>query len=145
MSARLSKRVTELENAISLVGLLGSTLRYTMAPMETVVGRLSAMADMPAFLERCHALCAAGGVFPTAWALALAQTPTALDDDDRKVLLHLGTVLGATDLDGALGELDYAGFLLKQRYGEAKARKQQLGTMYRTLGVLAGVGIVILL
>lgn len=143
MAAKLSRRVSELESALSLTGMLASTLRYTMAPMEALVKRISAMGDMPDFVRVCTKCCEQGEAFPQAWEKALRQTPTSLDSDDQRALFHLGEVLGATDLEGALSELDYAEFLLKQRYEEAKARKKQLGGLYQTLGVLAGAAIVI--
>ncbi|WP_242943072.1 stage III sporulation protein AB [Hydrogenoanaerobacterium saccharovorans] len=143
MSSALKKRVIQLENAISLMSLLASDLKYTMSPMEDVVLRLGSLSDTLPFVKVCAEHCKKGVAFPKAWRQAVTETPMGLGEEDLRILYHLGSVLGAVDLEGSLSEIDYARFVLNQRYEEAKARQKQLGGLYRTLGALAGIGIVI--
>ncbi len=125
------------------MSLLASDLKYTMSPMQDVMSRLCPLSGTLPFVKACANQCKMGVAFPNAWRKALAETPTSMDDEDLRILYHLGSVLGAVDLDGALSEIDYAQFVLKERHKEAKARQKQLGGLYQTLGVLAGVAFVI--
>lgn len=134
-----------MEEAIRLTGLLAGELRYTQAPMEDAIKRLAKLSGGLPFLTLCAAYCGKGLPFPQAWRRGLEEAPANMEDSEREILFHLGAVLGAVDLEGALGELEYARFALTQRHGEAKARQQKLGGLYRTLGALAGAGIVIAL
>ncbi|WP_249281936.1 stage III sporulation protein AB [Ligaoa zhengdingensis] len=144
-AARLRVRTTRLEETIGLVGMIASDLRYTCAPMENIVRRLTSVSDALPFLTACAEYTQKGEPFPNAWRQALKEAPSGLDEEDVKILRKLGLTLGAVDLDGALSELDYAKFALGKRYEEARERQRKLGGLYRTLGVLAGFAIVIVL
>lgn len=144
-SHRLSKRVSTLEDTINLTGLLASELRYTMAPMPVIIAQAARQVAGLGFLTSCSQLCGKGVPFPSAWSSALKSAPGGLLGEDIKTLEHLGVVLGAIDLNGALSELRHAEFSLTERYKEAKIKQQKLGGLYRTLGALTGVGIVIML
>ena len=145
LSFNLLRRVKRLEDAINLTGLFAGELRYTMAPMQGIVARAAQQVSGLSFLAVCAKLCVGGSPFPKAWQQALTEAPSGLDSEDIKTLAHLGTVLGAIDLNGALSELEYATFALKERHKEAKAKQERLGGLYRTLGTLTGIGIVIML
>lgn len=141
----LSRRATELEQAIGLTALLAGELRYTHAPLEAVMARLAKQPGIPEFINFCAGLCVKGKCFPDAWQEALRCTPTAMAPDDLQPLFRLGAVLGAIDLDGALQEIEYARFALEQRHQEARERKRKMGGLYKTLGILAGLAVIVVL
>ena len=128
-----------------MTGQMAGQLRYTLAPMDQVVRRLATLPDALPLLGCCVRRCKEGEPFPRAWRQAVEECSGALLSEDRQILLHMGAVLGAVDLDGALGELEYARFALKERYGEALERQKKLGGLYKTLGMLAGAGVVVVL
>lgn len=144
-SGKLARRVRQLEAAVGLTELIGSELRYTLAPMHEVMAHLATLPDALAFITQCAVLCRAGEAYPQAWKRAVRECPGALCEEDIHILLHMGAVLGTVDIDGALGELEYARFALRQRHTDALSRKERLGGLYRTLGVLAGAAIVVVL
>ncbi|MEG2536653.1 MAG: stage III sporulation protein AB [Hydrogenoanaerobacterium sp.] len=145
-SFKLLSRVRGLEDAISLTGVLASELRFTLAPMPEIIGTVANEIPGLPFLKACSDMCKSGVPFPQAWHLSLKKaTEDGLLSEDLKALEHMGSVLGTTDINGALSELNYAEFILKQRHKEAKEKKQQLAGLYRTMGALAGIGLVIIL
>lgn len=144
-AGKLTARVRQLEAAVGLTELFASELRFTLAPMGEVVAHLSRLPGALGFVADCAASCRQGEPFPRAWERAVRGCPGALEQEDIHILLHMGAVLGTVDLEGALGELEYAKFALRQRHTEALSRKSTLGGLYRTLGVLAGAALVVVL
>lgn len=82
-----------------------------------------------------------------AWEQAVMQNikRTALDREDEEILLTFGKMLGCTDLDGQVKNIRLALDQLKHQEVKAEVSRSRNEKMYRSLGVLGGIAVVIVL
>lgn len=148
-SLRLSKRVGHLEAFIAAMGLLSTEIRYNAPPVAVLLEKLDAAPEFGRL--RVFGFCrellrVKQGVFE-AWpeALALARPSLSIAEGDAEVLLAFGRAFGATDVEGQLANCESCRAQLQSRLEEAREEKLKRGRMYSSLGVLAGLFLVILL
>ncbi len=85
-------------------------------------------------------------VFPSAWEESLqTENLNALTMEDRQILADLGNVLGSTGLQGQIDQLNLLQSRLKSQWEMASQRYAINGKLYRSLGLLGGLLMVILL
>lgn len=105
----------------------------------------SSIKDLP-FPSACLCLYEQGMVFPSAWEESLqTENLNALTMEDRQILADLGNVLGSTGLQGQIDQLNLLQSRLKSQWEMASQRYAINGKLYRSLGLLGGLLMVILL
>jgi stage III sporulation protein AB len=147
LASGLSGRVLAAKAAEALLGYLSDRLRYlrpTVAELIDSACELESLAENR-FLPLCRDEMHRGASFPSAWRTALSERPGALGVEEAALLSGLGQVLGSADLDSQLDALACARSRLEAHIAEAEERRDKHGKLYRSLGVLTGVGIVVLL
>lgn len=82
-----------------------------------------------------------------AWEEAVRQSikHTALNREDEEVLVEFGRVLGSTDLDGQIRNIRLAMESLRMQEKKAEDSRIKNETMYKSLGILGGIAVVIVL
>jgi stage III sporulation protein AB len=149
MSSKLSKRASELELLLVLIEKIQTYLRYKRSPTNQLIEELSEydMFSPFKFLKDCKKMLESSLDFPTAWKNGVLQNQYNMNlvPGDISIVCSLSDILGATDVDGQLSALDLTSSLLKQSLKEAQDKKASHGKLYRSLGVLAGVGVAIII
>jgi len=97
------------------------------------------------FLKDCRESMQSGKSFPQSWKGAVYAQSRAFGREETELVASLGDVLGRADLESQLGALSCAIRLLEERTSSARARAGQHGGLYRTMGMLCGAAVVILL
>lgn len=80
-----------------------------------------------------------------AWNLALNMEELNINDEDRLVLSNLSKLLGKTDVTGQLNQIELTTDFLESQIKKAEQQRDKSEKMYRTLGMLIGMAIVIIL
>jgi stage III sporulation protein AB len=82
-----------------------------------------------------------------AWEQAVRQNikKTALNKEDEEILFTFGKMLGCTDLEGQIKNIRLALDQLKHQEVKAEVSRNRNEKMYRSLGVLGGIAVVIVL
>ena len=80
-----------------------------------------------------------------AWNSSLDTTVTNMKEDDIGIIKNLGRLLGKTDIEGQLNEIKLVNNFLDTQIRTAEDEKNKNEKMYRTLGIVAGMTITILL
>ena len=65
--------------------------------------------------------------------------------EDKNVLKNLSKLLGATDLEGQLSQIEMTSNFLDEQIKKAEKEREKNESMYRKLGMIIGLGIVIIL
>ena len=68
-----------------------------------------------------------------------------LEQEDKDILKNLGKLLGKTDIEGQLSEIELTSSFLDSQIKKAEQERERNGKLYKTLGVITGIGIVIVL
>ena len=79
------------------------------------------------------------------WHRAVNETNLNITNEDKNVLYQLGKMLGKTDKDGQISQIDMALTFLDKQIEIAEEEKQKNAKLYKSLGVIAGMGIIIIL
>lgn len=144
-ASALSQRVKQLEKCISMVHMMISQLQYSLCPTMELLEQLIAMEEFQSFyfLNRCKSLFSKSVPFTTSWRTAIMSHSDnlQLQADDKKLLLKLGDILGSMDSENQVHELTLIKNSFESRLSEAQQNREKYGKLYRSLGVLAGVGI----
>jgi len=64
--------------------------------------------------------------------------------DEREILLMVGNSLGKSDIEGQISMLELNKKLLRARHKEASETSLKKGAMYRSVGLLMGLGLAII-
>lgn len=147
MASGLSARASAIDTAVVLTGWLADRLRYLQPSMSSLIesaGSSPELGKLP-YIAACRAQMRRGESFPVAWRSAVEKHPGALKSEEIRLLSSLADVLGATDLESQLTALDYTREQLRRCYAQACSDRDKHQKLYGTLGVLAGIGIAIIL
>lgn len=65
--------------------------------------------------------------------------------EDKEVIKTIGKLLGKTDLDGQVSEINLGLELVEKQIKEAEIEKNKNVKLYKTMGIVCGIGICIIL
>jgi len=138
--------VSALEKAVALLGHLQDRMRHLQPSMGSLIhGACGAEAFAQlSFLRECDGRMGRGQPFPVAWRESL-EAFQDLEGEPREILLELGEVLGASELEAALSALDFARRRMELQLNGAREHRDKYQKLYRTMGVLSGFAIVLIL
>ena len=80
-----------------------------------------------------------------AWNKAIDTDILNINLEDKNVLKNLSKLLGATDLEGQLSQIEMTSNFLDEQIKKAEKEREKNESMYRKLGMIIGLGIVIIL
>ena len=80
-----------------------------------------------------------------AWEEAIEESENNLKKEDKKVLKTMSKLLGLTDVDGQISQIEITEKFLQDNIETAKREKQSNERLYTRLGTIMGLAIVIVL
>jgi len=146
ISKKYVNRVNELKEFKNALNMFKTKIRYTYAPLPEIFTEIAENVDSNisnVFKKASEKMeiCPAG----EAWDLALRIEDLNIDDEDRIALKNLSKMLGKTDLEGQLNQIEMTSDFLDSQIKKAETQKAKSEKMYRTLGMVIGMAIVIIL
>lgn len=146
ISKKYSNRVNELKEFKNALNIFKTKIRYTYEPIPEIFTEISEninsnISNVFKIAAEKMEVCAAG----EAWDLALKVDDLNIDDEDRTALKNLSKLLGKTDLEGQLSQIEMTSDFLDKQIRKAENQKEKSERMYRTLGMIMGMVIVIIL
>lgn len=146
LSQKYVKRVDELKAFKSALVMLKTKIRYTYAPIceiftdisKSLKGNVSNL-----FENACIQIEEKGAT--DGFCVALEMTNLNVTKEDRQVMETLSKLLGKTDVEGQINEIELVQSFLETQIEKAEVQREKNAKLYKTLGVICGVGIVIIL
>lgn len=80
-----------------------------------------------------------------AWKQAISSANTNLSEEDINIVQGLSKLLGQTDIDGQLSEIELTNSFLNTQIKKAEIEQEKNVKLYKTLGLTIGLTVVILL
>ena len=145
-SQKYQKRVLELKDFKTALNMLKTKIRFTYAPLKDIFYDISksiksktAMVFETAYknMERYNAT--------NSWNNAINETEMSITKEDREIILQFGKLLGKTDIDGQINEIELSLNFLETQIEKAEEEKQKNSKLYKSLGIITGVGLIIIL
>jgi stage III sporulation protein AB len=126
-----------------LLEKMSAQIRYNASPLGDLFGTLSK--DGGEFINTVGACHGTDGQinWRTAWNAAVSGF-SEFNDGDKELLLTVGNSLGSSDTAGQVNMLGLHRELLTVRCGEAAETAANKGAVYRSVGLLTGLGMAIM-
>ena len=80
-----------------------------------------------------------------AWEEAVEELKSNLKTEDKQTIKTLSKLLGSTDTDGQISQIEVTETFLEKQIREAEEEKQKNEKLYKKLGATIGLAIVIIL
>ena len=146
VSKKYINRVNELKEFKNALNLFKTKIRYTYEPIPDIFKEISEnvnsnISDVFRNAANKMDILAAGD----AWNLALKIDTLNINDEDRNVLKNLSKLLGKTDLQGQINQIEMTSDCIEEQIQKAEKERNKSERMYRTLGMIIGMAIVIIL
>ncbi len=141
-AARLSERERLLSEIILMLEEMAIHIRYNAAKAEELFKEL----DRFEFIKSINSILKnnTDNSWHGAWEKAVKEL-NAFSPDDRDILLSVGSSLGSTDIGGQLAMLELNKKFFKSRLTDAETEKRRKSNMYRSVGVLMGIAIAVVI
>lgn len=146
VSKKYIDRVNELKEFKNALNLFKTKIRYTYEPIPDIFKEISEnvnsnISDVFRNAANKMDILAAGD----AWNLALKIDTLNINDEDRNVLKNLSKLLGKTDLQGQINQIEMTSDYIEEQIQKAEKERSKSERLYRTLGMIIGMAIVIIL
>ena len=139
-------RVDELKEFKNALNMFRTKIKFTYEPIPEIFEQIS-KSITPSI----------GGIFKLAsynmnfypageaWTKAMDTDILNINLEDKNILKDLSKLLGATDLDGQLSQIEITYNFLEEQIKKAERDRLKNESLYRKLGIVIGLGIVIVL
>ncbi len=149
-SSRLRTRTEALSGLLSSIDIMQSEIFFRLTPLPELIKILAGQSSEPArtlFLNCFSHLGSLGQKpFSAIWSQSVEESRgLELTSGEKKTLVELGGILGRYDADGQIKAIAYIKRRLESCLDASLREKEKQGKLYRTLGVVTGIAIVIIL
>ncbi len=150
-SSEIRSRIEDLKELRKLVVLLRGDIRYANTPLPEAIGSITRRhnGNYHTFFQhvstKLHEL--SGHTFSEIWkeAVQMELANTSLSKKDKLHLIQFGENLGYLDKDMQMNTMDLFISQLDEELKELQKTVKEKAYMYNTLGIMAGIFIIIIL
>lgn len=141
-------RVNELKEFKNALNMLKTKMRYTYETIPDIFEEISKSTEQnisnifKSAVQSMRSLQLNAG---EAWKESIMNSKTSISKEDKTILMNLEKLLGKTDLEGQVGEIEITNNFLDVQIEKAEKERQKNEKLYKTLGNVIGMTIVILL
>lgn len=146
LSKKYINRVKNLKEMKVILNQFETKIKYTYDTIPEIFKELSKNANKEVsniFLEASNKMKSkeAG----QAWKEAIESSNIELNKEDKNILKGLSKLLGKTNLEGQISEIELTNTFLDKQIEIAEKEKTKNEKLYKTLGICVGLAIVIIL
>lgn len=146
ISKKYVYRVKELKEFKTFLNVLKNKIKFTYEPLGEIFKEVSNNFDnnVSNILKNASKNMQKNNV-EKAWKMALETGSTNILKEDKEILLTLGKLLGKTDVNGQISQIDQTSEFLEEQIEKAEKERIKNEKLYKTLGMTVGAGLVIIL
>lgn len=146
VSKKYEGRVSELKEFKNALNMFKTKIKFTYEPIPEIFEEISKQINSNTgkifkLASSNMEVLAAGD----AWNMAVDTNILSINEEDRSILKNLSKLLGQTDIDGQINQIELTSKFLDEQIVKAEKEKSKSEKMYRTLGMVIGLAIVIIL
>ena len=148
LSKRYSDRVRELNYLLNLINILQNKIKFTKKPLPELLEEVSNINTngkiSKIFLTTSKKLKTQKS--EQAWSEAILEQRFFLNltDEDISLIEPLGNMLGKTDIEGQMSEINQFKSILETQIKKAQQERNKNEKMYKSLGTIFGLAIAII-
>ena len=150
LAADSAKRPRTLREIQALLQMFENEISYLSNLLSDAFKRLHDGTNSEAailFKAAAENLSLSGVTADEAWEKAVNEnySKLSLNKEDKAILMSFGKMLGNSDLEGQISNIKLISAQLKLQEAKAEEMKKKNEKMYRSLGVLSGLALTIIL
>lgn len=146
IAKKYSNRVKELEEMSNALNIFKSKIIFTYSPIPEIFEEISTKAkgNVSAIFKKAKGKMRemTAGI---AWEQAVEEVQSNLNEEDKYTIKTLSKLLGQTDVEGQVGQIEITKKFIEEQIKEAIEQKQKNERLYSKLGTTIGLAIVIIL
>ena len=146
ISKMYENRVTELKEFKNMLNIIKTKIKFTYEPLGEIFEQIAQRQETN--IEKIFGKMAVQIQFikvNDAWCKTIQDADISINQEDKDILKKLGKLLGQTDVEGQVSEIEVTEQFLDMQISKAEEDKKKNQKMYKTLGIVAGLVIVIIL
>ena len=145
-SKKFENRVVELKKFQSSLSMFKSKIEFTYEPIGDIFNSISKIIYKQE--ENIFKLTIENtkkNDISNSWYLATEECKNDLNTEDKETIKMLGKILGKTDKNGQINEINLEIKQIERQLEKAEEEKIKNTKLYKTLGIVFGLGISIIL
>ena len=146
ISKTYENRVIELKEFKIILNILKTKIKFTYEPLAEIFKQIANKNESN--IEKIFGQMANQiTYFQTreVWENCIQEADVSINQEDKDILKKLGKLLGQTDVDGQVSEIEVTENFLDMQIEKAEEAKKKNQKLYKTLGVTIGLVFVIIL
>ena len=146
ISKKYTLRLKELKDIKNALNIVESKIKFTYEPLQEIFLQTSKMVSenvSQIFVQASKNMKQENA--EEAWENSLKQISTNLSEEDIENIKGFGKMLGKTDKEGQISRLDLTKTFIDMQIEKARIEEQKNAKMYKTLGIVIGLALVIIL
>lgn len=146
ISKKYSNRVMELKEIQMLLDILENKIKFTYEPLKEIFLQMNNLVkgnignlvhEIENKLENDNA--------EIAWKKSIKNSKNNLEQEDIQILENLFKMLGKTDKEGQVSQIELAQTFITTQIKKAEKNEEKNAKLYKTLGATVGLALVIIL
>lgn len=146
ISKSYQNRVVELKEFKTILNIMKTKIKFTYEPLAEIFKQIAK--DNDTEIEKIFGQMANQLSYyqvKEVWENCIQDADISIKQEDKDVLKKLGKLLGQTDVEGQISEIEVTENFLNMQIENAEEEKKKNQKIYKTLGVVAGLVFVIIL
>lgn len=139
-------RVKELKEFKNILNFMKTKIKFTYEPLEEIFKEIAK--ENTTQIEKIFGKMSNKinySQVSDVWPTCIQEADISINQEDKDILKKLGKLLGQTDVEGQVSEIDVTQSFLDIQIEKAEEEKKKNQKMYKTLGVVIGLVFVIIL
>ena len=146
ISKRYTLRVKELKDFENAFNIIESKIKFTYEPLPEIFIQTSKLLSeniSKIFIKASQNM--KEETAEEAWDKSIETSSTYLNKEDIENIRNFGKMLGKTDKEGQVSHLELSKTFIEIQIEKARREEEKNSKLYKTLGVVSGLGLVIFL
>lgn len=146
ISKNYENRVIELKEFKNILNVMKTKIKFTYEPLAEIFKQISK--DNQTNVEKIFGQMANQLTYYPAkdtWENCIQNADISIKQEDKDILKKLSKLLGQTDVDGQISEIEVTQNFLDAQIEKAEEEKKKNQKIYKTLGIVTGLVFVIIL
>ena len=139
-------RVVELKEFKNMLNIMKTKIKFTYEPLAEIFKQIANKNETN--VEKIFGQMANQITYyqtREVWENCIQEADISINQEDKDILKKLGKLLGQTDVEGQVSEIEVTENFLNMQIDKAEEEKKKNQKMYKTLGVTIGLIFVIIL
>lgn len=146
ISRNYTLRLKELKEIKNALNILESKIKFTYEPLPEMFNDISKMLSKnisQIFVQASKYMKEIDA--EDAWNQSIEISNTNLNKEDEESIKNFGKMLGKTDKEGQVSQLELTKTFIEMQIEKAKVEEEKNAKLYKTLGMIIGLAFVIIL